>query len=176
MKDRRIKDFHFCYKCLFEGDPKAHEEALALVKRRKVLKFILKKDEVKQDDSFNSQLAQDLAIPKKELKAVIGALQKEKILFHRPHFEEHIWKVTKSARKLQTINHRYFNPEFTKMTPKCSGTVSSCDSELLSDSKAGHDSDTDFTEVDREIPHFTKCWRTYRRFQLKIYSHIGQYV
>lgn len=145
--DRRVKEFHFCYKCLFEDDPQGYEEAIVLAKRRKVLRFILERDEVKQDESSNTSLAKELSMPQMELKEVIGALQQEKILYHRPNMKEHIWKVTKSARKLKTIQTRYFDPKLSKVgidRESKSGTMSSYDDEPLSDTNEGHNSDTDY--------------------------------
>lgn len=157
--DPRLKEFHFCYECLFEDDSEAKNEAVILVKRRKVLKVILDKEEIKQDDSSHSFLAKELSMPKKELKEVFGALQEEKILYHRPNMKANLWKVTKSARKLKTIQARYFNPNNNKVSGTQgarTGTMSSYDDEGLTDTNNGHNSDTDYS--DHDLPHFTRIY------------------
>lgn len=156
-EDSRISNFHFCYKCLYEDDPTALEESLAMVKRRKILNFILEKDEIKQDESFNSQIAQELVIPKKEVKEFLESLQKDKVLFHRPYFHEGVWKVTQSSRKLQSLNNRYFDPLANMATPtRRPGSVSSVGSEILSSHSVGQYSDTDYS--DNELPKFTRMY------------------
>ena len=157
--DVRLKEFHFCYNCLFENNSEAYKEALTLVKRRRVLKIILERDEVRQDERSNVCLAEKLSMPKTELNAVFGALQKEKVIYHRKGMEENLWKVTKSARKLRSIRFRYFNPVNNKVSQKRgtrNGTASSFEDEILSDAKPYHDSDTDYSQHD--LPHFTRVF------------------
>lgn len=154
-----MNNFHFCYDCLFEDNPEGYQEAITLVKRRRVLKFILDTDEVKHDQTSNKSLAERLSMPETDLNEVFGALQKEKVLYHRKGMEENLWKVTKSARKLKSIKFRYFNPTLNKVgstrRETKNGTTSSFEEEVLSDAKS-QDSDTDYSE--HELPHFTRVY------------------
>lgn len=159
IADDRVKEFHFCYDCLFENKPDDYQEAITLVKRRRVLKVILGNDEVKQDETSNHSLAIKLSMPETDLNEVFGALEKEKVIYHKKGMEENLWKVTKSARKLKSIKSRYFNPSNHKVRATRgtkNGTTSSFDEDFISDANLSQDSDTDYSE--HELPHFTRVY------------------
>lgn len=156
VEDPRVKDFHFCYKCLYGKNSLAYQEAVELIKRRKLLALAIERGEVVHDE-YNF-LARKLAIPENELDKMIGELLKEKFLIKRKGVDYNLWKVTKSVRKLKSINHRYFNPKNSRLNTRAkTGTIlSSAEEEGLSDFGKAHESDTDYSE--HEIPYLPNAF------------------
>jgi hypothetical protein len=154
--DPRINDFHFCYQCLYGRGSSAYHEAIELIKRRKLLALAINCGEVVHD--VKNSLARKLAIPDPELGKLIGELQKDKFLIQQKGVNYNRWKVTKSARKLKSINYRYFNPKKSSLDiRRKTGTImSSAEEEMLSESGKNHDSDTEYSEHD--VPYLPNAF------------------
>lgn len=154
-EDPRIKDFHFCYLCLY-GKGSSYYEAIELIKRRKLLALAINRGEVVHD--VKNPLTRKIAIPDPELSKIIRELQKDKFLIQQKGVDYNSWRVTKSARKLKSINHSYFNPMKSRLETKSKpGTImSSAGEEMLSESGRNHDSDTEYSEHD--VPYLPNAF------------------